>query len=306
MDSNQEFIVKFKLMSEVLMDYGWFASPYMMGLDFDSLHTFCQALKEQGKVSDVDKKDIQDRVNDYMLDVMFHPNYRAFYMIRGKDLPHIQEFSHHLERAVIHYYKQDYLSCVLCLLPAVEGLLLSLYGWQYGESRKPSQKELIGKITERVDVRFTERYEMYALTVSSFLEKWILSDTRQADFDVSFLNRHYVLHGMGQGNFYAASDCHRLFLLFDLLIEMLSIRYEKYYGLIPSDNFNLNIRREYYIALMNGSMTQKDMVAFEKTLMNEHKNFHEEKNPPNWTNLELKHMLKMMEIFESRNRIKRE
>ncbi|MDK2801662.1 MAG: hypothetical protein PWQ70_3281, partial [Clostridiales bacterium] len=284
-DRNVEYITKFKEMSKQLIEYGWFPVPYMSGAEFDALYRFCQSIAGNPPKDNQAKESVKLKINRILTDVVFHPNYRSFYVVRAKEVPHVSKFSHFLERGILHYYKQDFLSCTLCLLPAVEGVLLSHFGWQFGSGRKPSQAKLIDFVrNNRPETDFPERYEMYAETLANFLEKWILQDTSSVDFETTYLNRHYILHGMGNEHFYSVEDCHRLILFFDLYIELLSIENKKYYVFIPTDNLAINIRREYYLSLIENNPGHKDMIRIEKVLLQENDKFIEEKNSPEWTN----------------------
>jgi hypothetical protein len=56
-------------------------------------------------------------------------------------------------------------------------------------------------------------------TCSPTLRKWLYTHTNDADFRISVLNRHYVMHGFEPGNFYRPQDVDRMILAFDVLID---------------------------------------------------------------------------------------
>src|SRR5207253_2408443 len=70
---------------------------------------------------------------------------------------------------------------------------------------------------------YPERRLAYAEALCAFHERWFWKHTAQADFRLSHLNRHYVLHSLGTESFYRPIDCHRLFLYFDTFADMLML-----------------------------------------------------------------------------------
>jgi len=304
-DPMPQFIADFKEVSSILLEYGWFISPYMTGGEFEKIHDFCSKIRDSTSKGNVDKKAITENINLIMTDIIFQPSYRAFFVFRSKELPYIKEYSYFLERSILHYYKRDFLSCVLCLLPAIEGILLSYYGWSIGDERKPTYSQLIKKIEESKKMtELPERYDMYRSTLVEFLRKWIFIDTHGADFDISYLNRHYILHGMGKKCFYSANDCHRLILFFDLLIEYLSLEEKKYYIFIPDDPLGINIRREYYLTLIENDPNNKTMIKLEEEFMKENRNYETEKEPPKWADIQFRYMLETLEFYEKLERMR--
>jgi hypothetical protein len=85
------------------------------------------------------------------------------------------------------------------------------------------------------------------------MSKWIYSDTSVADFTLSLLNRHYVLHGLQSGNFYRPIDVHRLLLAFDLLIDLVSMSQGIYHAMVSDEATQHSAR--------NGSLSTP-MMAF--------------------------------------------
>lgn len=282
-DPHPSFVQKFKFISEVLRDYGWFASPYLSGADFNEVLEHCRIIHENK--ANVTKEQVDEKMYDILMPVIFHPNFRAFYIYRAKELPHLQKFSHHIERAVLHYYKKKFFSCVLTLLPAVEGVLLSHYGWEFKMDEKaPPQKKITNHLQNlTTDLTKYERYAMYADTLFHFTKKWIFAPTDKADFSLSYLNRHYALHGLGTEHFYTASDCHRLILFLDLYTEVIGIENDKYYGLIPENIDEINKRRDYYFMLIYGEISYNNMISFDNYLLKEHPFYHIEQNEPRRT-----------------------
>lgn len=309
-DPNPDFIIKFNRIADVLLDYGWFGSPYLSGGEFDKIYKMCNDIIE-GKAK-LTREEIEENIFETLMPVIFHPEYRAFYVHRAKELPHLKKFSHYIERAVLHYYKKDYFSCAICLLPAIEGVLLSHYGWEFKQDEQaPKQKKITNHLQNlSKETRLLERYQMYGKTLHSFTKKWIFKSTDKADFSTSYLNRHYALHGLGTGNFYKAADCHRLFLVFDLYTELISIENNIFkYTLIPANEEGIEIRHGYYLLLIEGLVKHSETVIMEEHLLQEHENYHKEINEPTWDRMKqkeeerLENLLKMAEGFRKQNKI---
>lgn len=165
-DINFDFLITLEELNPTLIEYGWFITPQMKQPEIKKVEIYCSGLSGPSAPS---KSQIQEDFYNMFESTLFHPNYRAFYVYRAMKLPHLQEFSHFLEKAVLCYYKHDYLSCVLALLPAVEGVLLSHYGWTIGSARKPGQNRFIQKIKSNVPKSsLIKRHELYAEAMSLF------------------------------------------------------------------------------------------------------------------------------------------
>lgn len=271
-DMSLEKLEDYKKVNSELLKYGWMIGSLITGGDFEKIKRMCEKSSEKSQLS---KEDISE-INILMVGIVFNPNYRAHYMERAQKTAHIKEFSHHIERAILHYYKEDYFSTIHTLLPAIEGVLLSYYGYEFGKEKKPSQKEFLKKFKEGRTAVFSPRTTaLYRTQLIEFLEKWIFQHTNNADFSYSYLNRHYALHGMGNNCYYTFSDCNRLFVVFDMFIEIVSAENLDYKFLIESSTINSG-RRKYYSQLIENKYQVITNKAMEAALMKENKNYIDE------------------------------
>lgn len=202
----------------------------------------------------------------------------------GKQLDHLSEFNHLYEMAIFSYYKREYAQATLCLLTALEGVMLSFYGYSINSAiSKPNIPELINKIEAASaptypgsqDQLLQTAHDMYRDTLVRLLKEWIYKKTIQSDFSLSVLNRHYILHGMDAGDFYRPQDIRRLILAFDLLIEFLSFQQDVFHSLLPSpgeDSF-FDARKAYYEALSAGVPTVAESWDIERSLLRQHKRY---------------------------------
>lgn len=296
------WLEKYPKISKTLLDYGWFVAPYLLGHDFDRLEQLYDRINSNPPKSENDRKLIESKINEILSDIAFHPQFRAFFVFRSLTLPHVREYSHLYESAIHAYYKRDYISAALTLLPAIEGILLNYYGWKFGSKEsKPSPQQLINHVlaTEFTNSPTSQRVKstMFRDTLAEFLKKWIYIRTENADFSLSFLNRHFALHGMGPQPFYRPADVHRLVLLFDLIIEFLSMLQGPWFGFIPENEPSLNFRRVFYDQLAKGRIGIEQALEFSRVLLNQHINYKEPDDEPNWANSQLTSILETFEIM---------
>jgi hypothetical protein len=281
------WLAKYRPMSELFMDYGWFVSPFLIGAELEIVEKTADFVVKNPPKSEEDRREIESKIYKCLLEPVFHPGYRARATWYGNQLFHFREFNHLYEAAIFSYYKRDYAQSILCLLSALEGIMLSFYGYSIDcSSNKPSIAELIGKIkssTSDLEQPLDAAHDMYRDTLVSFLEKWIYKNTKHSDFSLSVLNRHYVLHGMDAGNFYRPQDLHRMILAFDLIIEFLSFQQELFYAFAPDEGTDefCDKRRNYYEALAFGRPTIRQSWQVERELLRQHVRYVEPSHDPN-------------------------
>lgn len=281
----EEFEKNYTKVTETLLDYGWILTPFILNRDFIKIQRLVSTIDRTTSLTDIERETFQKELNILLTDIIFNPLFRAFFVYRAKEVKYIKDFSHHIERGLLHYYNNDYFSTVLCLLPAIEGSLLAYYGWEYGTIRKPSITKLIQEIEKcRVRTYDTVKYKMYSKCISLFLQKWIFSDTSTADTSFSYLNRHYVLHGMGNNNYYSIADAHKLIMFFDLFIEFLSLEQKIKYSFIPDPGVNISIdsRSGYYFKLLTTKIKREEVMITEYEFMKQNINYYVEKDIPNF------------------------
>jgi hypothetical protein len=262
------FETEYAEISETLRQYGFMVGPYILGGEFRALRDFCRSVRAKAPQSDADRTSTERSLDELLTSCVFNPNYRSFYVVRSISLPHLCEFSHLIERGVLHYYREDYLSCVLCLVPAVEGVLRSYTGLP-----DPSYGELVQKLRQGTATTYPGRYLLYVDAVAIFLDRWLYKRTDRADFRLSHLNRHYVLHALGSENFYRVTDCHRLLLFFDVFADLLTLEgHGPKYAMIPSGNPEMDRRRERYSKLIDPSAACEDRKV-DESLLREHSRY---------------------------------
>jgi hypothetical protein len=303
---NPQWLARYKPISDSFMEYGWFVAPFLIGAEFSIVENTVDYIARNAPQSEQDRKDIEERIYRSLVEPAFNSGYRARATWYGNQLNRMRGFNHLYEGAMFSYYKREYAQTVLTLLTALEGVMLSFYGYNIGSNaQKPNIPDLIKRIKSTAS-RFPAgtslaiAHDMYRDTLVKFLEEWIYKKTSQSDFTLSVLNRHYVLHGMDAVNFYRPQDVHRLILAFDLVIEFLAFQQEVFHTFLPdpgSDAF-IDARRDYYGALSFGMPTAAQSWAIERALLNRHARYVAPLHDPNIQESVAAHAALMAKLME--------
>jgi hypothetical protein len=181
------------------------------------------------------------------------------------------------ESAVFAYYKREYASAVCLLLVALEGVLLSINGWRVGQPNKPTFAHLRATVANltlaNINPEMNAIQSAFRDALSEFINRWIYAHTSNADFTLSVLNRHYVLHGMDAGNFYRPHDVHRLLLGFDLLIDLIAMINGTYRVMVEIDLDKYEERKKFYEQLRGAALQIGRACEREQELLKQHPNY---------------------------------
>jgi hypothetical protein len=199
----------------------------------------------------------------------------------------LRQYAHYLERATLDYFKGDFFSTVVTLLPAADGVIRKYAGWRLNGPRI-RYKELPARIMQRPirqSGRHASRTTMFRYFLLRFLGEWFLIETKDANFAFSFLNRHIGAHaGSKQREF--LSDCNQIFALWDVLTEALTYDSERIqYGEIPGEPEILS-RAGYYRYLMSETHRSRFDYALENGFLSQHPNY-EVEAAPNWLQIQI-------------------
>jgi hypothetical protein len=276
--NEQQRINDYPALTPALMGYGWFIAPYINSQEHDRVKNLVAYIQANPPGDNAAKQAIEDRIHREFLDVAFSNQVRARYVWQALRTPHIREYSHLYESAVFAYYKREYAGAVCLLLAALEGVLLSINGWRVGSpQRKPSFSQLKNTIANlplaNINAEMNAIQSMFRDALSQFVSRWLYEGTSNADFTLSVLNRHYVLHGMDSGNFYRPHDIHRLLLAFDLLIDLVAMVSGTYRVMVEAELDKYEERRLFYENLRSGMITLADAARGEQHLLKQHPNY---------------------------------
>lgn len=278
MPAPTDFDTVFRELTPFLLSHGWLFPPKILGGELNALWDRCERFRTNPPQDAKTRREAESEISHILVFNAFHPNYRAYYVWLAMQQPYASSFSHLIENGVIHYCQRDYLSCVHSLLPAVEGILRAHF-----RAHNPSHQGQLSYATLRAFLRSGTRpirtypkwHEMYRQALSDFLERWLWIRTDKADRDLSCLNRHYALHGLGHEHYYRSEDCHRLFMFLDLYLEMLVLETRVGENAFIPDHEGIRSRRNYYQRLMRWSERSLP-VSTRAALLREHPHFHDE------------------------------
>ena len=266
------------------LEYGCFFSvTWLMGLEVTNLEACIADLKRTQLNNDA----VYQIINAWFTALEYRPFSRAYFIYRAQRTPFVREFSHHLERGLLHYYKGDFFSAVQVLVPAVEGILrLYVCG-----KPKETGMTLVNKIHQIQrpipHPEFTSRHSFYKDILERFLRKWFFAQSNDPTLETipSYLNRHYVSHLPETKAFYQPSDCNRLFAYFDVLLEVITLEYEQldqFLNLRRDDIPEINELTDYYGSLILPRSIWSQVRDFEEGLMSKNPNY-TSVAVPDWT-----------------------
>lgn len=198
----RNYVAEYRALATFLMDYGVVVSPELMGSVWQELLALRERVSKRPPASDAEREGLEREIDLILVVHASSPAYRAQLVYRALLQPPLQVCSHMIELATFHYYKGDYLSCVMLLIPAAEAMLRKYVGVQ-GDVARPikAANERLRKAPAEFE-GYSDRRSAYAESVAQFNDRWLWKDTRapDADFRLSHLNRHHALHGLGPQN----------------------------------------------------------------------------------------------------------
>jgi len=116
----KDFVGHVRRINDFCLDYGcFFEVSWLSGANANDLEAYVTD-PQRGQDS---KSDIYQEINEWFTALEYRPFERAHFIYRAQQTPVFREFSHHLERGLLLYYKGDFFSAVQVLVPAVEGIL---------------------------------------------------------------------------------------------------------------------------------------------------------------------------------------
>lgn len=155
------------------------------------------------------------------------PRIRALQNIgRIRQFKIFKEFAHIVEAATVSYYRGNYVSSYLTLVPVIEGLILRWSGYT-GRGEKPEFEE-IRRFFSISHVRqpcpsVPLFHNVFAKACHRIINDHLYKPSGYGTAHSEF-NRHQASHLLRDSDFATRENCIRLFLLLDLMAEI--YRYE--------------------------------------------------------------------------------
>lgn len=259
-----------------LLEHGWMFPPMILGGELAALWNACEPFRT-GNLVPAARRRAEETINSILVHHVSRPNTRAYSVWLSMQMPFVETTSHLIEAATLHYFRRDFLSCVHLMLPAIEGTVRRHYAHHVPN---PPKKLTFGTFWdfvrgERPVRSYPVWHRLHRGALAEFLKNWLWPNTKQADFELSHLNRHYALHGLGEGAYYRSEDCHRLFIFLDVYLAMLVLETGVGQHVFIPDEPTLTKRAKHYEGLLvwnEATRTESRRHAF----LREHRHYHYE------------------------------
>jgi hypothetical protein len=261
--------------NQTLTSFGYsIIADEVSGKDMEKLEAICNSIDIKN-LSDTEKDEIDDKLAVIFSNYVMNPANRALTMCSLiMKAEHIKKFSHLIEQANMSLFRGEFISTIMILIPVIEGVLLSLYGFD-SNSSKPGENQLLNKWAEleyKSNSKQLPHPFMLDEYIRAFIEIWhqTVFNKHQTAKDNSYFNRHYIAHLMGEGNFYTRNNAYKLILLVDLLAYVMAICHGQHHRFsFDTGDLSYISRWEYYKLL---ALNIHDHMKYYK-LIQEHLHF---------------------------------
>lgn len=194
-------------------------SDYALGIPVSATGAELQIIEELVESLPTSEQKIIDVIEQFNM----HPKWRAMQKLgRIKKYDAFKEFDKIIDAALLCYYRENYISCFLTLVPVIEGVLLRWSGYN-GTGEKPEFEDH-RKFFKQGPIRQPcpgniQFHLVFSKICDSILNKALYKPTPNGDAYGDF-NRHLALHLLKNSNFGTKNNCIRLFVLFDFMTEI--------------------------------------------------------------------------------------
>ncbi len=172
----------------------------------------------------------EEKINKLLVSTIMHPNMRALYYLNLYSLPNIGEyenpifkFASIIESSIISFYRGNYISSYMTIIPVIEGFLLRWQGFPDIIQTKPSFEDSL-KYVKNTYLRqpcpsligFIDSWSSTALNI---MNNHLFKDTSSGKSNLDF-NRHLVAHLLYDTSFSTVLNITRAFNLLDILFDI--------------------------------------------------------------------------------------
>lgn len=155
--------------------------------------------------------------------ITMHPKIRVLQKKgRIEKFKHFKNFSKIIDAATLCYYRTNFISCYLTLLPIIEGIIIRWMGYNVN-SQKPEFEE-IRKFFKNSALRQPCPtnilfHSIYTKACDKILNEHFYKPTTSGNSHANF-NRHVASHLLNDDQFATKENCLRLFILLDAMTEI--------------------------------------------------------------------------------------
>ncbi len=156
-------------------------------------------------------------------ELTFKPKLRAIQKNgRFEHLIFFKDFTKLIDAAVLSYYRTNFISCYLTLVPLIEGIIMRWMGYD-GSSSKPKFAEIkkfFKNSAQRQPCPYNPLFhDVFSKACHKIFNDHFFKDTTTGDAYASF-NRHLASHLLKNDPFANKENCIRLFVLLDSMSEI--------------------------------------------------------------------------------------
>ncbi|MEF9992357.1 MAG: hypothetical protein RRZ84_08185 [Romboutsia sp.] len=274
-EKQDEIQIKMFKLNQKLINFGFsIIVENISENDIEKLEKVCDEINLNENYTTKEIEVIENKIINIIIPYILDTKHRALNMTSLiMKTNHISKFSHLIEQSYISLFRGEYISTVMVLIPVIEGVLLSLYGFDFSSGSKPKEHQLLNKWAElQINTKNSNLVDQYIIDeyIRAFIEIWentVFTKHQLAEAKLYF-NRNYITHLMGEGRFYSRNNAFKLINLIDLLAYVLSACSENE----NSSDINVedyHIREIYYESLLSKQIINK----IEYNILNGHENF---------------------------------
>jgi len=151
------------------------------------------------------------------------PMFRARQKLgRFEEFLYFKPVSKLIDAATLSYFRQNYISCYLTLVPVIEGILLRWLGYGGGADKPEFEKlkRFFRNGYQRQPMPWNIQFhEIFSRGCGDLLEQHFFRDSSRGTAHARF-NRHLAAHLLEDGTFATKQNCLRLFMLLDAKTEI--------------------------------------------------------------------------------------
>lgn len=163
------------------------------------------------------------QILQYLTSIIMHPVYRSRQK-RGRieEFPVFVVFEKLIDAATLSYYRTNFISCYLTLVPIIEGIIIRWMGWDGTESKPEFDtiRKFFKKASSRQPIPGNILFHnVNCKACDNILNKHFYKPTTDGKSHANF-NRHLASHTLIDEEFATQHNCVRLFLLLDAMTEI--------------------------------------------------------------------------------------
>lgn len=142
---------------------------------------------------------------------------------RFETLDHFKVFYPLIDAAMLCYYRSNFISCYMTLLPVIEGVIIRWIGYS-NEDEKPEFEEIRSFFRKSPQRHPAPRnilfHNVYVKACDKILNDHFYRPTRSGGTAYKNFNRHIAAHLLTDTHFATQDNCLRLFILLDMMTEI--------------------------------------------------------------------------------------